>query len=250
MTCRVEGAPWQAKRSVAGLGLGCLLLGAALCCGGCSKEEEKTEPVAVAPPVREVDPLEDLDMDYRVQFAEACKPSTRELAEAIAKMASAIATGDEEGLKSVLAADDVPILVSLVNDGEWKSGTTNIEAVRVCVLEENEGTVKLGLGIQDKAGAYMLGWTGSQEGGSWVFKGLAIKPIEAARVAMLDGATLEEWVFDEGTPTVTVVEKPKDDGKDEEAEPTSLDEGGGGIDDGGGGGGEPPPSDFKKPPRN
>jgi hypothetical protein len=157
-------------------------------------------PVAVGPDWT----LEDIAMDPRVQFPENRTPSTRELAEAIAQLATAIITGNDRDMTDLLDPIDHAVMSDLVSTGGWKDGTTGIEAVRVCVLEEGEGktTCRLGLGVQDPLGAYLLAWTGASSDGRWTFQGLAIVPQIADRVAALDGASLIEPAIDTTAPVI------------------------------------------------
>lgn len=199
---------------------GAIALGAV---AGCEKKAPPPPPVvtSTAPPAPTWS-LEDIDMDARVQFPEGKVPSSLELAEAVAALASAIASGDEKGMSEVLDATDREVLRDLVGSGEWKSGTSGIEAVRVCVLSEGDDkkSATLGLGVQDKDGAFMLAWTG-REAGTWRFQGMAIMPLLADRVAMLDDQALLEPSLEFGT---AVAAKPEDkNNKPDEPEDTAPD---------------------------
>lgn len=160
---------------------------------GCSKKEEERDPVVRAPVERGPSwTMADIDMDYRVQFPEERKPSSKDLAQSIADFASAFAAGDAGAVRPMLADSFAVVLDDLVETGDWTSSTSAIEAVRVCVLEEESDGVVLGLGIQQPGLAYMLAWTGSGGGSGWEYAGMAIDPITAVRVIALDGVDLEE----------------------------------------------------------
>lgn len=173
--------------------LGACALSAAALVGGCEKEAPPPPPPAPAPaPVVEVSPLEGLKMDPRVQFPQEREPSTRELAEAIATLASAFVKGDANAAKSVLSPDAGALIDAMVATGEWKTGTASVETVRVCVLSEqaDSGSATLGLGIQDATGAYLLAWRGSNADGVWEFAPMPLNDTEAAQVALLDGSPM------------------------------------------------------------
>lgn len=225
-------------------GLSLALLAGTL--AGCEKKKAPPPPppppapVAVAPTWS----LEDIAMDPRVQFPENRTPSTRELAEAIAKLATAIITGNDRDMTTLLDPIDHAVMSDLVSSGGWTDGTTGIEAIRVCVLEEGEGktTCRLGLGVQDKLGAYLLAWSGASGGGQWTFQGLAIVPQFAERVAALDGASMIEPSVDVSAPVI--VELPESI-----SAPTTVTGGDSGGSPGPGPGpGDAPPAPTQKPP--
>lgn len=172
------------------LGVGAFALLLPLALGGCDKGEEQVQAPPPAPPPRRLDPLEDLDMDPRVQFPEARDPSTRELAEAIADFASAFVSGDDAILTDMLDDQGEAVLSRLKSTGQWSKETSRIEAVRVCVLKEDGDECTLGLGVQDPDGAYMLAWTGESRGDSWVFSPMPVEDIKAPSLSMLDDIPL------------------------------------------------------------
>lgn len=179
-------------------GLVALLLGVALVAlplgvAGCGKKaEEKPKQTYAPPPPPPLAPLEDLKMDPRVQFPQSREPSTRALAEGIAKLASAIVSGDEVSLAEMLDDTGNDVLNTLVNSGQWSKETKGIEAVRVCVLNEADGgaTCQLGLGVQDEHGAFLLAWSGQRRGDTWVFTPAPLKEIDGAQLAALDDASI------------------------------------------------------------
>lgn len=181
------------RRSVA---RSALVLGAAFLVvgvGGCEKKQaQRPAPPVVAPPRPALAPLEDLEMDPRVQFPQSREPSTRELAEGIAQLASSIVSGDEASLAEVLDENGNAVLNALVDSGMWSKESGRIEAVRVCVLseEENGSACQLGLGVQDSDGAYLLAWSGQKSGETWVFAPAPIRYITGDQLAALDDAAL------------------------------------------------------------
>ena len=168
------------------LAAGALALAIPLGMPGCEKKQKQVQAPPPPPPPRRLDPLEDLDMDPRVQFPEAREPSTRELAEAIAEFSSALVRGDDATLSAMMDADGRTVLSALKSSGHWKAETSRIEAVRVCTLEEADDAVRLGLGIQDPEGAYVLAWTGTPDGDSYTFSPLPMEYVQRDSVAMLD----------------------------------------------------------------
>jgi len=183
-----------------------MTLGANALLGGCEKKKPPPPPPPPPPPVAKGPDwtLEDIEMDPRVQFPEARTPSSRELAQAVADLASAIVTGNDAEMMAMLDPIDHAVMSDLVTAGDWKSGTSSIEAVRVCVLEEGDdkGSCRLGLGVQDAMGAYLLAWTGAADSSEWTFQGLSIMPQLADRVATLDGVAMVEPTIDTSAPTI------------------------------------------------
>ncbi len=174
-------------RAFALLGIGAGLL------SGCSKEEQKAPaPIkqTYTAPEPEVGPLDEIDLDSRVEFPEDRAPQNREAAVAVAGLASAIASGDSDGLGVWLSPGFMPVLSDLVDDGSWNSSTGEIEVVRVCSLDHDEDHMRLALGIQDSEGAYLLGWDGSLKGTRWRFEPIAIESQYAMAASDLDDAPL------------------------------------------------------------
>ncbi len=195
---------------------------------GCDKKKEQ-QPVAAAPaPVKAVDPMEGIDLDAKVQWPEKHRPNTPEQAQAIAALANAIARGDAEGAKGVLAESDREVLANLIEFGDWASQTKGIEAVRVCVLTEGDDkkSFTLGLGVQDKQAAYMLAWKGNQSenGTAWSISGMAIVPTTAASVAMLDDAELVAPTVAAAAVERAIFNDPKPGDKKSDADPGTSNE--------------------------
>jgi len=187
---------------------------------GCEKKAPPPPPpvVTTSAPAEPAWFIEDLDMDARVQFPQGKAPSSQTLAQAVADLASAIASGDDKSMQPLLDVADREVLRDLVGSGDWKSATAGIEAVRVCVLTESEdkSTATVGLGVQDKDGAFMLAWTATGTS-SWRFQGMSILPMMAERVAMLDDRDLLEPPFDI---TTAIAAKPEDRPREDEEKPS------------------------------
>jgi hypothetical protein len=169
-----------------------LLLAAGVVVPGCGKKEEAAPaPAPVAAKV--VDPMEGIDLNAKVQWPDKYRASSAAQAQAIAALANAIASGDGEKAKGVLETADRDLLADMMALGEWSSQTGGVEAVRVCVLKESDDKthVTLGLGVQDSLGAYMIAWKAPASGDAVTFTGMAIQPVTAASVAMLDDAELK-----------------------------------------------------------
>lgn len=208
---------------------------------GCDSKKEAPQQSAPAPvAVQSVDPMEGIQLDAKVTWPEKFTATTPEQARAIAALANALARGDADAAKGVLEQSDRDVLQDLMTFGDWADETKGLQAVRVCVLNhaDDKRGVTLGLGVQDAMGAYMLAWTGAETDSNWVFTGMAIQPVTAASVAMLDGAELKAPVVAaaavEGR--LKIAANPGD-----EAKKTGNGPGGGAP------GGEPPRTPFQKP---
>lgn len=141
------------------------------------------------------------------------------LVKAAADLANALSKGDDQAMALLLGRRDRSVLADLVRSGEWKSQTGAIEVVRVCTLTIEDGKGRLGLGVQDSGGAYLLAFEAENQGGSWVFAGLAAEPRSAAAARDLDGAELKVRTATAG-PAVTkpASDRPK---PDSEVQPAS-----------------------------
>ncbi|MFM9957487.1 MAG: hypothetical protein ACKVZJ_05395 [Phycisphaerales bacterium] len=165
---------------------------AALMLPGCGKQEEAPQQAAPVA-VREADPMEGITLHAKVQWnTEKYRPANAAQAQAVAALANALASGNADDAKGVLDEADRALLADMIALGEWTSQTGGIEAVRVCVLKESEdkAVLTLGLGIQDALGAYVLAWRGNNSASPITFSGMAIQPVTADAVAMLDDAEL------------------------------------------------------------
>ena len=166
-------------------------------CGGLStacskKQEEAPAPVkqTYVAPAPELGPLDEIEIDSRVEFPEERAPQNRDAAAAVADLASAIASGDSDRLDVFLLAEFKPVLTDLVEDGSWSASTGEIEVVRVCSLDHDEDRMQLGLAVQDSSGAYLLGWKGSVQNDGWRFEPMAIESQYAMTASDLDNAPL------------------------------------------------------------
>jgi len=138
-----------------------------------------------------VNPLKDLDLDPKVEFPMINQPSSRDIAEAVASLSGAIASGDSKTLYGMLDEPSKAILDDLVEAGVWEESTNSLTKVRVSALEEDDESIRVGLGIEDANGAYLLGWSGERVGGGWLFAGIALEtPAIASTAAGLDSASL------------------------------------------------------------
>jgi len=137
------------------------------------------------------DALQGLELDPKVVFPQINEPSSKEVAVAVADLAAAIAGGDSRTLHQMLDTPNQVILDELVETGIWQESTETISNVRVCSLEEEGQSLRVGLGVEDDEGAYLLGWSGERVGASWLFSGIALDtPASANTAAELDGGSL------------------------------------------------------------
>lgn len=151
-----------------------------------SKPEERTSSRR-----SQRDVLVGLDLDDSVEFPPINAPSTRDIAESVAALAGAIALGDSQTLHPMLDQPSQVILDQLVESDHWREATGSITKVRVCTLEEDGQTIRIGLGVESLAGAYLLGWEGERIGSGWLYAGIALEtPTGADTAAQLDGSSL------------------------------------------------------------
>lgn len=197
MNRTAEKSRWQHHfRAALGLGVVGLL---PLAIGACGEKKQAQAPAPVetaAAPIQEReapkrDPLDGLALDPKVVFPRTHSPSSRDIAEAVASLAGAIAEGDSRSLHPMLDKPNQVILDDLVQTGAWQQSTGSISQVRVCTLEENGQSILVGLGVEDPDGAYLLGWSGERLGGGWLFSGIALDtPASAMTAAELDEGSL------------------------------------------------------------
>ncbi|MCB9837902.1 MAG: hypothetical protein H6813_01055 [Phycisphaeraceae bacterium] len=151
-------------------------------------------PVSTPAPSRKTasrNALEGLELDPKVEFPKINEPSGSDIAETVAALAAAIANGDSRALHPMLDEPNQVILDELVESGAWQSSTESITKVRVCTLEEQGESIKVGLGIESADGAYLLGWSGERLGNGWLFAGIALEtPADALTAVELDGGSL------------------------------------------------------------
>jgi len=155
-----------------------------------STSAPSTEPAAPPPPPAPValSPA-DLDLAPGAQFPAQFIPVDESAARAIAALASAIALGDADALAGMIDRADAAVLEHLRETGQWDDATAGV-TVRVVAVEPADPGVRVGLAIQDDAGAYLIGWEGAPARGVWTFRSLPVESPAAARAADLDGAAL------------------------------------------------------------
>ncbi len=195
----------------AGLGLLSGVLGAALLVG-CSSEEPEEQTYTPPPPPPPSWTLDDIDKHYLVQFPEEFKPETREMAQAMADLASGLVSGDEELLRMRIgASSDLMLIDLLLRENAWESG--DLKAARICNLDTDSdaGTPLVGIGLENNEGAYMLAWQANDADGTWTFSSKAIQVPRATTVAMLDGAKMVSPIFDTGVLEEIPIDMPTQD---------------------------------------
>jgi len=193
MTHPTERTTTRPSRLIALLVLTPLLL------GGCKKKStiggQRSSAQNAAPaPQRQTQPVplrpDELNLATGVQFPPERVPTDEGAARAVASLASALSSGDADALKSMLDRPDAAVLDRLVSSGGWDSGADAIKIVRVCTIEKDAGSVRVGLGVQDDHGAYLLGWSGAQERDGWKFSALPIESPPAAKASDLDDVAM------------------------------------------------------------
>lgn len=179
-----------------GLALACLTLPVVL--SACGKKEEQTAdsgaytPAPVAPPPAPRLRPADLGLAPKVQFPAELMPVNEDEARGVASLANAVADGDADALAAMLDRADAALLAELRESGDWESSTAAASAVRVVALESTGASVRVGLAIEDAAGAYLLGWEGTQSRGAWSFRALPVVSPPASKASDLDGVALAE----------------------------------------------------------
>lgn len=184
----------QIERRAIGVGAA-LAAGAMTLLAGCGGEEQAEAPQQAPRPtqqVERVDPFEDLELDPRVEFPRSREPASPEQAQAVADLASAIASADEDRLRGMLNEPARAVLDTLIENGQWGQAVQGIEMVRVVALDGEGASTRVGLAVQDPQGAYVLAWEGAPANGSWQWTGLAVDAPQAERASELDGLALAE----------------------------------------------------------
>lgn len=187
------------SRGPAGLRAGLVLgLGAVLLLGGCKKPPPPPPP----PPPRKVAPpppepidvaslVQSMNVDARVEFAEAAAPVDRGLAEAAIHLADAFARGDDGALRGMLDKGDQRILDRLLASEQWWEETEKLEAVRVTYVSasgvESPEVSQVGIALQDPEGAYLLTWDARKVFDDWVFAAVGSGGEERHRASEWDG---------------------------------------------------------------
>lgn len=161
--------------------------------------------------------LSSLSLHPKVQFPEERLPGSQAQAEAIARLASAIAGGTADGLEALITPRDQLVLSMLVKSGEWKRRADAISVVRVCVINEPEsGPFQVGLGIEDSAGAFLMGWQAEGDDSSWRFATMPIEARVASRAIGLDGAEMRLLELPTGAPAASTMMVADEEKKPEE----------------------------------
>ncbi|TVQ59871.1 MAG: hypothetical protein EA379_09700 [Phycisphaerales bacterium] len=158
---------------------------------GCKKEEPPPPPPPPPPVVQAPRPIDvgSLTMDQRVQFPQERAPVDRDLGQAVADLASALARGDEIALADRLDPPARATLDMLVESNDWRRSTESIRVVRIARLDGGDTQASVGLAIEDDTGAYLTGWRAVRANGRWVFTGSPVNAAPGVRAADLDGAS-------------------------------------------------------------
>lgn len=151
----------------------------------------------------------DLKLHPKVQFPDERIPESLELAQAIADLAGAIAGGSADALDAMISAPDRAVLKMLVDSGEWKRRSDAVRVVRVCVLNETPD-LQVGFGIEDGAGAFLMGWSSAAGSQAWSFSNMPIEPRFAGVAKELDGAELKLLALPSGVPTAVAAVVPEE----------------------------------------
>ncbi len=196
--------------------LGLLMVGVAVSAPACSEPPPPPPPPPPVAPPPPPDPSEALRrLDSNVQFPEENLPSSLDVAEAIVAFANTFKGGDRDEVASVLSPASQDDMRTMITAREWAKIMERVEAVRVCVVEDfGSSEVRLGLGIQEPDGAYLLGWEGSKVGGAWQWEAVAVGDPRAARVAQLDANALPAPEATDDGAGVSTPGAPADDSND------------------------------------
>ena len=191
MTHRVDQRA-RATRTITITAL-CLALAATVSCGGGEEESGKrTSVTSVAPPPPPASPLEQINLDRRVEFPESQEPSTVDIAQAVADFAAVFAKSDASSARRMMMPADQAVLDQLVERGAWSDSASEVEIVRVVSLtEKSNGQVEIGLAVQQPSGAYLIGWRGENTGGGWSFTALPLETKAESSAKALDGVDLD-----------------------------------------------------------
>lgn len=121
--------------------------------------------------------------DPRVQIGASVSTEDESLARAAIALASAVAGGDADAMRSALTEEAAAVVDSLTATGEWADATAGVEAVRITALS---GT-SLTLAVQDPGGAYPLLWTVVRgDDGVIRFTGEPAPDVELSRASQFD----------------------------------------------------------------
>jgi hypothetical protein len=146
-------------------------------------------------------------------------PSSEDAARVIADLAAAIASGSADALQAMASPRDQTVLGMLVQNGQWKRQADAVKVVRVCVVNEpSGGGFQVGFGVEDAAGAFLMGWEATGGGASWTVSNMPIEPRLASTAAGLDGAELKLLALPSGLPAPTESMTPVEEKKEESEE--------------------------------
>lgn len=209
----------------------CLAVGLAAV-AACEKKESASsqrggsQGMAVRAPVAPRASVGDLRLHPKVQFPEERLPEDPEGAQAVADLASAVASGDANALRALLSPSDATVLGMLVESGQWTRQADATQVVRVCVINHPaDGSWQVGLGVQDSLGAFLMGWEASTGGDPWTFASLPIEPRFAQSAVELDGAELKLLAMPAARPVVDPGLRPAEQKKGEDDKKSEADPG-------------------------
>lgn len=168
---------------------------------GCEKKKKPLPPPPPAARVEETPPPVDVDAlvqelrpDARVQFAASQAPADRSLAEAVVRLADALARGDAAALRGMVDASARQVLDRLLDEGYWSTETRRIEAVRVVYISDTTlarvESSRVGVAVQVPDGAFVLGWLAQRSGDTWTFSSVPTQDVERPRASDFDGQWL------------------------------------------------------------
>lgn len=182
--------------------VGLLALSVALGAAGCEKKKKKAPPPPPPPPPKVEAPkpvdvqalLQELKSDQRVKFVDEQAPADRSMAEDVIKFANAFVKGDSAGVKAMLDAKAKLVLAELESSGDWATSTKEIEQVRIVSLtntsDAEASSTLVGMAIQAPGQAYLLAWSGTKRGESWVFSNALSQGDVKPRASDFDGVVI------------------------------------------------------------
>lgn len=163
------------------------LLAVGMFVAACGESAPPPSPPPPPPPPPPADPADALfDLDPGVQFPQENLPGTLEAAEAIVAFANAFGAGERDAVLRMLTPASRADLQALIPPREWADQFEHVEAIRICIVEDLGSTVRVGIGVQEPDGAYLLGWRALRNGDEWSWQAVPVRDIEAPSVAMLD----------------------------------------------------------------
>jgi hypothetical protein len=113
---------------------------------------------------------------------------------AAAKLASAMAKGDEDAFGKQLDPSAKMLLDGLVASGEWTDATKAIEAVRIVTIADVEPPAEpdatagaVVLAVQEKGSSYVVAFRGKRTGDNWTWTGAGVESGAKPRASAWDG---------------------------------------------------------------